>query len=262
MRTNKAIAAASAALVMSALAAGPASASVTLSAAGGGRAASATFDDSVAGFLTITLTNTSMLDVTAPTFVLTALFFDLPGATLAPLTAVIAAGSASYDLTGQPPGPFTGVLVDPAGTNVGGEWAYGSGLVGAPAAQGISSAGFGVFSDPNFCNGGSFPSANCPNLDPPDALNGVNYGITSAGDDVNTGNGDILNGGPLIKNSAVFRLSYTGDLDLAGLTSVSFQYGTALTEPNLGVPIPAAAWLLLSGLGGLGLIGRRRKIAA
>lgn len=46
-------------------------------------------------------------------------------------------------------------------------------------------------------------------------------------------------------------------LDATGRLTYSFVGET--TNP---VPLPAAAWLLLSGLAGMGVIGRRRKVAA
>src|SRR5215475_1174814 len=71
--------------------------------------------------LVVTLTNTSKTDVLNPSQVLTAVFFDIAGVgNLNPVSAVIDVGSSVVY------GP------SPAGGNVGGEWAYKSGLVGAP----------------------------------------------------------------------------------------------------------------------------------
>lgn len=47
----------------------------------------------------------------------------------------------------------------------------------------------------------------------------------------------------------------------AGKWSFDLAAGT-LTYSVSAVPIPAAVWLLLSGLGGLGVMGRRRKLVA
>ncbi|HRT09899.1 MAG TPA: PEP-CTERM sorting domain-containing protein [Candidatus Paceibacterota bacterium] len=221
---------------------------MSFSATSGSRSAQAEFDI-ISGNLVVTLKNTSGADVLVPSEILTALFFDISGSPVAltPVSALLAPGSVVWFDT------------PPAGGNVGGEWAYGSGLVGAPmgAKYGISSAGFGLFGQFNF---------NGPDLDPPPAVNGLNYGITSAGDNMLTGNSAVTGGNPLIHNAVTFTLSGAGaGFDLGRIGNVSFQYGTALNEPNIVVPEPttmiAGALLLLPFAASTFRFVRRRKQA-
>ena len=212
----------------------------TFSWSSGTRAASVTFDTSGTN-LVVTLTNTSTFDAMNPTDILTAVFFDVAGSpTLTPLSAALGSGSTVFF------GPN-------GGGNMGGEWAYGSGLSGAPggAATGISSAGFGLFGNPNF--GG-------PNLQGPTAVNGIGYGITSAGDNSATGNAAVTGQFALIQNSVVFTLSgLPGGFDPStAISNVVFQYGTSLSEPSSKIPEPATVILL--GPAALGLLIARRRV--
>lgn len=209
--------------------------------------------DLVGSQLQVTLSNISTADVLVPANVLTGVFFDYGAGTLTltPVSGVLNAGSVVVNGTTDP------------GNVVGGEWAYKGGLSGAPhgAKYGISSSGLGLFGP-----GDLFPGSN---LDGPTSPDGLQYGITSLGDNIATGNAEVL-GSPLIKNSVVFLLSglptnfvLTND----SFKNVSFQYGTALDEPNLttgynptgepGVPGPAAA--LSFGIGFWAAIRRRKN---
>lgn len=226
------------------------------------------------GLLTVLLTNSSLVDVLVPSNVLTAVFFNL-GTTsgITAKDAVLNIGSSVIYGDATPTN---------AGGSVGSEWAYASaagGLAGGTrGTSGISSAGFGVFGAGNFCGAGTLDLA-CADLDNPQAVNGLNYGITSAGDNIATGNSGVT-GNPLIKNAVKFTMTTK---DGAGnnitltenqISNVTFQYGTALDEPCVAgtggsgtgnctppppVPEPSTAMLLLLGSGGLATFGYRRR---
>ncbi|MCE7974290.1 MAG: PEP-CTERM sorting domain-containing protein [Leptolyngbya sp. PLA1] len=215
-----------------------ASASVTFSGTSGNLAAAAEFDIS-AGSLIIRLTNTSTADVMVPADILTGVYFDVAGSSLSltPVSATLYGGSVV-------------LFGSNGGGNMGGEFAYASSLVGGPGAAnyGISSSGLGLFGNPNF---------NGPNLGGPAGVDGLQYGITSAGDNPATGNTPVTGTNELIKNSVEFRLSgLPQGFNLSSIGNVWFQYGTALNEPQVSTPAPGA--LALLGLGGL-IAGRRRR---
>jgi hypothetical protein len=232
-------------------AASPALASpITYSFLSGDRAAQVEFVRSGSDLI-VTLTNTSTADALVPTDILTAVFFDVSGNPLLTRTSALVPLSSSV-LVGN-----SGADVTPGDRVVGGEWSYLNSISDPPGHnEGISSTGVGTFGP-----GNRFPGAN---LQGPTSPDGVQYGITSAGDNLLTGNGG-LSGEHLIKNAMVFTLSGFGSEPDAVITAARFLYGTSLDEPQFEgtvgtiVPEPSAIVLAAVGLASVGLIRLRKR---
>lgn len=207
--------------------------------------------------LLVTLQNTSPVTSNpgtgqvGPGSILSGLFFDLTGNP--GLTPVSATSSGIFNPGVCNPGPCTGV------TNVGGEWGYAVGSYGgALGHEGIASSGY-VTTGPH--DAGNFNGAN---LNGPVSLGGIDFAILSKHWTLAD-----LNGGasrePYDQGSVTFELAGVTGLGLGNLSNVSFQYGTSLTEANLGgstspVPEPADAMLISVGLVALaGRIKRKRR---
>lgn len=224
---------------------GPARATpVTLTGSSGNLAASVTF--SVSGTdLIVTLTNTSLADVMGPGNVLTSVFYDVSPPPLGLIRTSAVLGPGSIVLFGT---------TDPGGV-VGGEWAYLESLSGAPggAKYGLCSAGLGLFGPADL-----FPGSDLQGP-PSHSPDGVQYGITSAGDNPAVGNAAVTGANALIKNQVIFTLSGLRDgFDPAGeISNVTFQYGTGLDEAHFpGVPSPGTGLIALLGLAA---VARRRR---
>jgi hypothetical protein len=223
-----------------------------------GRSASAVFDFDGSGSLKVTLANEAAAAAQNPTYVLTALFFDLSGdPTLTPLNALLA--GASQTIVDNVAG------AQPAGGVVGGEWAYGMGFVQYDANQGISSSGFGLFGSANF-PGPILPGGHTANA----AVNGLDYGIVGSGGTANQGG---LNGNPFIQDTVDFYLSGVPIGPEPSVSNVVFQYGTGLDEPSVpgdeddfgdppngAVPEPLTLLAVGTAVAGVARYLRRRRI--
>jgi hypothetical protein len=194
--------------------------------------------------LTVTLSNIGQANVVGnsipPTDVLTAVYFNTPsGVTLTPVSASLGAGSTLFNA-----GNFPNNTIE-------GEWGYNTGSGAGGFNSGIGASGLDIFGQGNF--GCSVAPNACDNID------GFQWGLVPtsyAGQKI-----DGTTTPTVIANTAVFKLTIYGTLDLSQLGSVRFQYGTSDAEANFTASVPDGGMTLVL-LGGalVGLETLRRRL--
>jgi len=209
--------------------------------------------------LTVSLKNTATAAVGDPTFVLSAVAFDIGNntASLTPYSAKAATGSAIVDYTN---------LSTVYGDGLGGEWAYKSGLNGALGGHyGISSAGFGIFGPADL-----FDKTD-GNLSGPWSPDGIQLGLMPASQTTLSTSLDNSNGRIFVRSEAIFKLTGV-NFSASAIKNVNFQYGTASADANLDggpvlgggavVPLPVTVWsgIALLGIVALSHVRRRHRI--
>jgi hypothetical protein len=221
---------------------------VELAGPNAGTSAKVTFTKN-GDILEVHLENTSTNDVMNPLSLLQGVFFGVDGLSGALTTVSATLQDANEANAVIYPTAQEGIWTQGV-SDLGGEWAYNDGVVGAPdgANHIIASTGLGLVGvDDRF---GTI------NLAGPVAVDGMQYGMVNGDTYAAGGNSPVTGGNALITNDMMFELSGFDGFDLDDLFGVSFQWGTDF-DGGQRIPAPGAAVLAGLGLGRVGFVRRR-----
>lgn len=180
--------------------------------------------------LMVNLANVSSADITDPGQILQAVYWDMASSVSLSLASAIADQKCTF--TGGGASTCVSNAIPTVGNGNNGSqtanYKYDSNTPATPVgSRGIGSAGLGNF-------GGT---------------DGMDWGILSAGDNLSTYNGGMVNGSPFAKNSVTFKMdmykngtNYTpshgvGDLSI---NNILFNYGTSTHLLNSGLVPPTS----------------------
>ena len=133
--------------------------------------------------------------------------------------------------------------------------------VGSPVAQNVT--WYSIFSTPFTLGSGSFQAASQGSGDKFGIFSPTGGSIVYLGVPAFYASGSSLSGESVYLGKTIAGLGLTNGTYVwnwgsgASADSFTLKIGEVTTAPP--VPLPAAAWLLLSGLAGLGVVGRRKR---